>query len=37
MEGGGANQMSILQHKPYLVKLSTKGGQKYPKQCPHGL
>ena len=23
---GGGNQMSILPHKPYLVKLSTKGG-----------
>ena len=24
--GGGVCQMSILLHKPYLVKLSTKGG-----------
>ena len=40
MEGGrGVNQMSILLHKPYLVKGSTKGerGQKYPKTCLYGL
>ena len=31
--GGGVCQMSILLHKPYLVKLSTKGegGSKMPK------
>ena len=26
MARGGVCQMSILLHKPYLVKLSTKGG-----------
>ena len=26
-----------LLNKPYLVKWSTKGGQKYPKICPHGF
>ena len=42
-EGGvsirGVCQMSILLHKPYLVKWPTKGegGQKCPKNCPHGL
>ena len=37
--GRGIYQMSILLHKPYLVKLSTKGGKvsKCPKICPHGL
>ena len=31
--------LSIFLHKPYLVKGTTKGegGQKYPKNCPHGL
>ena len=31
--------MSILLHKPYKVKVSTKGegGQKSPYFCPHGL
>ena len=35
----GVCQMSILLHKPYLVKWSTKGGggQKCSKICPHGL
>ena len=40
MEGGrGVSQMSMLLHKPYLVKWSAKGegGQKSPKNCPHGL
>ena len=40
MAGGeGGCQMSILLHKPYLVKWSTKGegGQKCLKICPHGL
>ena len=38
--GGGVSQMSMLLHKSYLVKWSTKGGgggQKSPKNCPHGL
>ena len=37
--GGGVFQMSILLHKPYLVKWSTKGevDQKCPKNCPHDL
>ena len=38
MAGGeGVYQMSILLHKPYQVKLSTKGGggQKYPKKTVH--
>ena len=31
--------MSMLLHKSYSVKWSTKGegGQKSPKNCPHGL
>ena len=33
----GGCQMSILLHKPYLVKLSTKGSKKCPKICPHGI
>ena len=30
---GGVSQMTILLHKPYLVKVTIKGGggQKYPK------
>ena len=36
----GVSQMTILLHKPYLVKATTKGGgggQKYPKFWPRGL
>ena len=29
--------MSTLLNKSYLVKVSTKGGQKYPKFCLRGL
>ena len=38
-EGGGVSQMTILLHKPYLVKVTTKGerGLKYPKNWPRGL
>ena len=37
--GRGVSQMTILLHKPYLVKVTTKGegGQKYPKIWPRGL
>ena len=40
--GGGfakCPDMSILIHKPYMVKWSTEGegAKKYPKNCPHGL
>ena len=33
------SQISMLLHKPYLVKWSMKGegSQKSPKNCPHGL
>ena len=36
MEKGGGNQMSILLHKSYLVKLSMKGeGSKNAKKTVH--
>ena len=37
--GGGVYQLSILLHKPYLVKWSTKGegGQTCSKNFPRGL
>ena len=37
LRGEGVNQMTVLKYKPYLVKVTTKGGQKYPKICPRGL
>ena len=41
MAGGGGCEMSVLLHKPYLVKWSTKGGggrgSKCPINCPHSL
>ena len=37
MKGEGAAQMSTLLNKSYLVKVSTKGGQKCPKFCLRGL
>ena len=30
-EGEGVGQMTILLHKPYLVKVTTKWGSKIPK------
>ena len=36
--GGWCSQMTNLQHKPYLVKVFTKGkGLKFQKICPRGL
>ena len=37
--GRGTSQMTILYRKPYLVKVTTKGGggQKYTKNLPRGL
>ena len=35
--GRGVSQETVLWHKSYLVKVTTKGGQKYPNFCPRGL
>ena len=35
LKGMGVNQMTTLLHKPYLLKVSTKGGGKIPKKCVH--
>ena len=35
--GGGGQRNVQSTNKAYLVKLSTKGGQKSPKNGPHGL